>query len=172
MWTVERTERAVALWNKGTSAGVIAHELGGVTRNAVIGKMLRLGLRRAGDKTVKRKTYASNHRVKPRVNNFDRRVMRCDLTPLPLPADEPPGKPLVTFDGLEPHHCRAPYGDPKQPGFGFCGCEKVPGKSYCAAHLARFTMAVRVCLAPGPKPRTEEPAFAPHKPSEIDEVLA
>ena len=40
----------------------------------------------------------------------------------------------VTFQQLQPHMCRWPFGDPKQSDFRFCGCDRVPGKPYCAGH--------------------------------------
>ena len=43
-WTDERVELLIKLWSEGQSASQIAKELGGVTRNAVIGKVHRLGL--------------------------------------------------------------------------------------------------------------------------------
>ena len=43
-WTDERIDRLKKLWSKGVTASQIADELGGVSRNAVIGKAHRLGL--------------------------------------------------------------------------------------------------------------------------------
>ena len=43
-WTDERVELLKKMWGEGQSASQIAKELGGVTRNAVIGKVHRLGL--------------------------------------------------------------------------------------------------------------------------------
>ena len=43
-WTDERVELLKKMWTEGQSASQIAKELGGVTRNAVIGKVHRLGL--------------------------------------------------------------------------------------------------------------------------------
>ena len=43
-WTAERQQRLVDMWNEGATASQIAEELGGVSRNAVIGKAYRLGL--------------------------------------------------------------------------------------------------------------------------------
>src|SRR6188508_2836724 len=43
-WTEERIERLKAMWTEGSTASQIADELGGVSRNAVIGKAHRLGL--------------------------------------------------------------------------------------------------------------------------------
>ena len=48
-WTEDRVEKLKSMWTEGNSASQIAKELGGVTRNAVIGKVHRLGLsNRAG----------------------------------------------------------------------------------------------------------------------------
>lgn len=46
------------------------------------------------------------------------------------------GTQQVTFAQLEPHHCRFPFGDPRQPDFRFCGCRRVLQKPYCEAHVA------------------------------------
>ena len=43
-WTDDRVETLKRMWSEGQSASAIAKELGGVTRNAVIGKVHRLGL--------------------------------------------------------------------------------------------------------------------------------
>ena len=52
-WTDERVETLKRMWGEGQSASQIAKELGGVTRNAVIGKVHRLGLsNRAGSGTA------------------------------------------------------------------------------------------------------------------------
>ncbi len=58
----------------------------------------------------------------------DRPVKRVRLKLLENPA-------YVTFAELQPHHCKWPFGDPKQPDFRFCGCTRVAGKPYCAAHV-------------------------------------
>ena len=47
-WTDERVEKLKELWGEGMSASQIAKALGGVTRNAVIGKVHRLGLSNRG----------------------------------------------------------------------------------------------------------------------------
>lgn len=48
-WTDERVETLKRMWSEGQSASAIAKELGGVTRNAVIGKVHRLGLSNRND---------------------------------------------------------------------------------------------------------------------------
>lgn len=56
----------------------------------------------------------------------------------PLPPEEA-GAPAggVSFEQLEEHHCRWPYGDPSRAGFHFCGEAKLPGLSWCLGHAKR-----------------------------------
>lgn len=61
---------------------------------------------------------------------------------LPVEAKEP-ARTLKTLMRLEPADCRWPIGDPRKPGFGFCGKAKVPGKSYCQDHYERAYVRVR-----------------------------
>ena len=134
MWTEERVEKLKALRSEGCSAGIIANELGGVSRSAVIGKLHRLGL--FGSHKVG-KRHKGGPKPKPRVEGLVRppRVIHA----APPPKEDEPKRPLVSFADLEPHHCRAIYGYPSGGGdWGYCGCEKVPGSSYCAEHMQRF----------------------------------
>lgn len=149
-WTAERIEVLTDMWSAGNSGSEIAGTLGGVTRNAVIGKAHRLGLAGHQDKAARDDRKALFMRVTSKRSRRREKATAPTHTPTraqiaehlgtaPLPAEDTPTGPLVMFADLEAHHCRAPYGDPKLPGFGFCGCKKVPGTSYCAEHLRRFT---------------------------------
>lgn len=143
-WTPERTELAKTLWLKGQTAEQIARRIGGTSRNAVIGKMHRLGLKRDNAQQHRLSGQQSAKRFKRRNQRKSTSGTALDgprYVRVPIPKEDAPKGPLVMFADLEPHHCRAPYGDPKQPGFGFCGCAIVPGTSYCAEHLTRFTQA-------------------------------
>lgn len=134
MWTEERVEKMKALRSEGYSASIIANELGGVSRSAVIGKLHRLGL--FGSHKVG-KRHKGGPKPKPRVEGLVRppRVIHA----APLPKEDTPKGPLVMFADLEPHHCRAIYGHPRGGGdWGYCGCDRVPGSSYCADHMLRF----------------------------------
>lgn len=170
MWDDKNTLMLKRLWLEGYSAAKIADRMGGrVTRNAIIGKVHRMGLTRSPAVRVKRKTKSVDDRkTPPRVSLYDRRIMRHDLPALPLPPHVVPNGPLVSFADLEPHHCRAPFGEVGKPGFGFCGCNKVSGTSYCADHLHQFTRSPQVNSS-GPMPQG---AFIPPKQEEIDEVLS
>src|SRR5690348_13278389 len=83
-WTDERVEQLKNLWTEGLSASQIARALGGVTRNAVIGKVHRLGL--AG-----RATPARSDR--PRLPSVPRVSTRTYVPPPPVVEEDP-----ITFD--------------------------------------------------------------------------
>jgi GcrA cell cycle regulator len=122
---------------EGLSAGQISSELGGCTRNAVIGKIHRLGL------SVK----DSPHRKRsPKAPRKRRRVLTREATllarlkkeALPPPAEDDVAE--VPFKALEDHHCRWAVGEPQAAGTDaplFCGAERVPGLPYCEPHVWR-----------------------------------
>jgi GcrA cell cycle regulator len=129
-WTDARTETLAALWRDGLSAAQIAGELGGITRNAVIGKLHRLGLAgRAKPATPRRARALPTLAASPR-----------RLTP-PRPITSTPPAPAPTGPGLAadlvalaPNGCRWPIGDPKAADFSFCGRTAVAGGPYCVGH--------------------------------------
>jgi len=144
-WTDDRVDTLKKLWNDGESASAIAHRLGDVTRNAVIGKVHRLGL--AGRPTASRKPRGAALSLFPgrapsrkrrslaraRTAYQSRRVARQNR-PLVLPELGPPPNRPVTVQSLTAMSCRWPVGDPKAPGFHFCGRAKAPACPYCAHH--------------------------------------
>ncbi len=116
-WTDERIDRLRALWDKGLSASQIAKELGeGVTRNAVIGKAHRLGLK------------SRPSPVKTERNQVKKPVKK-------------PVKKIVTLLDLTDRMCKWPIGHPGDPDFQFCGRPAEPGMPYCAAHCAEAYQA-------------------------------
>jgi GcrA cell cycle regulator len=118
--------------------------LGGVTRNAIIGKVHRLGLP-ARDQPKQRMRFTRKRKVKRPLSSAQkvRATVKANVqfATEPLPPEDTPKGPLVMFADLEPHHCRAPYGDPKEIVFGFCGCKTIPGLPYCDDHARRFYTA-------------------------------
>lgn len=155
MWTDERVATLRKLVAAQNSAGTIGRMMG-CTRNSIIGKVARLGLSFAG--STKRLKYGE-------VSGYVR-VARPRRTPKPqLPRSgiqHPPREPLppihvddvprVSFAELEPHHCRFPVGDPQQPGFGFCGGEKVEGLPYCLGHVQRAYVPAQPRRSGNPSP--------------------
>jgi GcrA cell cycle regulator len=148
-WTDERVELLKRLWSEGLSASQIASRLGGVTRNAVIGKVHRLGL--SGRATTSRvKTHRPRPRVstakrpsKPRLPSIETSPLRALYSPeaepyvpsleeLVIPVDE-----RRTIQTLTASSCRWPIGDPQLPDFHFCNGTKVPGLPYCEFHARR-----------------------------------
>lgn len=139
-WTPERVSHARKLWSDGFSANQVARSLGGVSRNAVIGKMHREGM--PGHTVKVRSAPIKLKRSRPVDTARRAAEYRVRYTPPLIPAEpiKPPQETdiaRVAFADLEPHHCRWGDGDPLQPGFGFCGCKSVPGLSYCADHARR-----------------------------------
>jgi GcrA cell cycle regulator len=161
-WTVDRIELLKKLWSGGLSASQTAVELGGgVSRNAVIGKLHRLGLSARA-----KSPPGSQLQRKPRDHGQTMRIAHggihgnTALAPLPsyeTQADDaqayatqayanevepepqlienviPIGQRCSILD-LNNHKCRWPIGDPSLPDFFFCGGKSVGAMPYCAYH--------------------------------------
>lgn len=134
-WNDERIERLKLLWAKGLSASQVAALLDHKpSRNAVIAKVHRLKLP-SRETIVRLKEVSKRKKKKPKNITMKLDFLKPEIEPLPLPrSDDIARKSLADLEGNE---CRFPVGDPKEQGFGFCALEIVPGKSYCAGHLAR-----------------------------------
>ena len=115
-WTEERVARLTELWTAGYSARNIAEQLGGVTRNAVIGKANRLGLSKPTKSSITR-----------------RRKREARETPPPEEIVVGPegGVSILT---LTTSTCRWPLGHPGEETFRFCGARTKTGQPYCEAH--------------------------------------
>lgn len=148
-WNEERVELLKKLWAEGLSASQIAGRLGEVTRNAVIGKVHRLGL--SGRATTSR---MKSHRPRPRAQAAKRlarprfpqvgnsplhRLYQADTEPYVPPAEELviPLAERRSIETLAECDCRWPIGDPQESDFHFCGKKKVVGLPYCEFHARR-----------------------------------
>ena len=154
-WTDERVELLRKLWLEGLSASRVAADLGGgVTRNAVIGKVHRLGL----SGRVKAPVSSSPSRVRP--NKAPNPATRTPMTqrslgmPMrgntalavqarPMPMAQPqrmsgdvvPMAENVTIMDLRESMCRWPVGDPSSSEFRYCGGKAPIGEGpYCSFH--------------------------------------
>jgi GcrA cell cycle regulator len=140
-WTDERVELLKKLWQDGLSASQIAKQLGGVTRNAVIGKVHRLGLSgRAAPSKPARTVFKAPRPARPAVAapSAPRRIAEpVSQTSSPQPPtpvryiDEAPG--MATVLTLGAHMCKWPIGDPSLDSFTFCGRRSSDGP-YCQEH--------------------------------------
>lgn len=148
-WTDERVETLKKLWNDGFSASQIAAEIGGVTRNAVIGKVHRLGLSGRGKPTVQLAPRTIKRNTAPRSGGgFSSRSGGAGALALkgyasPVEHIMPEAKPLlevviaserVTIMDLREGMCRWPLGDPLSSEFRYCGSDCSSGLPYCAGH--------------------------------------
>ena len=135
-WTDERVETLKKLWLDGLSASQIAKQLGGVTRNAVIGKVHRLGLSgRATPSQPTRSVFKAPRPARPVAPSAPRRVesiapIRAE--PRPIVYDELPGSATVLTLGA--HMCKWPIGDPSSDSFTFCGKRIDDDGPYCVGH--------------------------------------
>ena len=130
-WTDDRVEVLTKLWREGRSAAAIARDLGGVTRNAVLGKIHRLGL--SGRAIPAR---PGTRRPRPPKAERPARVRRPPvLQAWPAVVEPVPMEGTADIVSVGAHACRWPIGDPKAPGFMLCGRRAERG-AYCAAHGA------------------------------------
>lgn len=141
-WTDERVELLKRLWADGLSASQIAAELGGVTRNAVIGKVHRLSLsgraKQSGTPRPHRPRAPRQPRA-PRPMTIGNTALKVQRAPAPrrLPVLEDVVVPIPlkkTIVELNEHTCRWPLGDPTEESFSFCGHEPRENGPYCEYH--------------------------------------
>ncbi|MCP4933442.1 MAG: GcrA cell cycle regulator [bacterium] len=164
-WTDERVELLKKLWAEGLSARQIADQLGGVTRNAVIGKVHRLGLsgrattsrsktmrprKKRVDSSVKTMSGTSSQTPRaavsakeatphqsPGLENFPTAMITpIDELVIPL-ADR------VTMETLKEKHCKWPIGDPSEEDFHYCGHTRHGDGVYCEFHMAKAYQPAR-----------------------------
>jgi GcrA cell cycle regulator len=142
MWTDERVESLKRMWGEGLSASRIATELGGITRNAVIGKVHRLGLSgrakspsAGASKPRKARAHALLSRPTIRGNTALAQAYELDLEGEPELVDNviPLGQRRSILE-LTEETCRWPIGDPGSAGFFFCGGQTALGLPYCRYH--------------------------------------
>ena len=139
-WTDDRVATLKKLWLDGLSASQIAKQLGGVTRNAVIGKVHRLGLSgRAAPSQPARPVFKAPRPARPvaAAPAAPRRMVAETVThsaPMPVPVHriEEPGSATVLTLGA--HMCKWPIGDPSSDGFTFCGRRSEENGPYCHEH--------------------------------------
>lgn len=137
-WTDERVSTLKKLWLEGLSASQIAKQLGGVTRNAVIGKVHRLGLSgRAAPSQPQRPVFKAPRIARPAAPAPQQPVRRPVIVAAPTPPEpvhriEQPGSATVLTLGA--HMCKWPIGDPSSDGFSFCGRRNSEDGPYCSEH--------------------------------------
>ena len=131
-WTPEKVEKLKELWGKGNTASEIAQILGGVTRNAVIGKAHRLNL--SGKiQTKKSSVLATNNNDNE--NKIPRKnFRRGKFKSLIIEKDFEPENPKQ-LEELDESSCKWPIGHPDEKSFYFCGRSSLKDFSYCKLHV-------------------------------------
>lgn len=157
-WTDERVEKLKRLWSEGLSASQIAAQLGGVSRNAVIGKVHRLSLPgrvKAGGTVAAPRAAAKRATSAPRAPNYASRVVTRSVTRsvgatalkeeveietheemefVPAANVVLPISRRLSLTELTERTCKWPVGDPLKDDFHFCGCESPDSSPYCNYH--------------------------------------
>ncbi len=125
-WTDERVESLKAMVEQGYSFSWIARTLGGVSRNACIGKAGRLGL------TIQNPSGYHHERSVQPVRSLNPKPKPVPKEPVPV-VPEPESLRIGLLD-LTSRQCHFPIGDPQTPEFGFCGHAKTVEVAYCPYH--------------------------------------
>jgi len=145
-WNEEKVEKLKQLWGKGSTASQIAEIIGGISRNAVIGKAHRLNL----SSKIKTRNASSSQNFD---NNLEensskqRRGKKSKFQSLIIEKDFEPENPKK-LEELDESSCKWPIGHPEEQSFYFCGRSSLKDFSYCKLHLL---------YAYQPKGRKEEP---------------
>lgn len=176
-WTDERVDALRKFWQEGLSASQIASRIGGVTRNAVIGKVHRLGL--AGRATTSRMKSHRPRRTpaaqKVRPQRQQQRFAGNPSSPLRDLYKSDSTEPYVSqieelvipvaerkyIQTLTESCCRWPIGDPQEAEFHFCGKKKVAGLPYCDVHARRAFQPPQARRRDMPSSRTMLPIVEP-----------
>ena len=131
-WTEDKVNKLRELWGKGQTASQIAEIIGGVSRNAVLGKAHRLNL------SSKIRTRSSAQIQKKSNNNENTKInfkgRRARFKSLLLDKNFEPAKNL-SLEELNENTCKYMEGNPDEKESSFCGRKNVEKFSYCPLHL-------------------------------------
>ena len=132
-WTEEKVAKLKELWGKGSTASQIAEIIGGISRNAVIGKAHRLNL----SAKIKTRAATSNQNFDNSLVDKDiknRRSRKGKFKSLIIEKDFEPENPKQ-LEELDENFCKWPLGHPDEKSFYFCGRSSLKDFSYCKLHL-------------------------------------
>ena len=146
-WNEEKVEKLKELWGKGSTASQIAEIIGGLSRNAVIGKAHRLNL----SSKIKAKNASTNQNFQydsnEENNTKQKRLRKSKFQSMIIEKEFEPENPKK-LEELDESSCKWPVGHPEEESFYFCGRSSLKDFSYCKLHLL---------YAYQPKGKKEEP---------------
>ena len=145
-WTEEKVAKLKELWGKGSTASQIAEIIGGISRNAVIGKAHRLNLS-SKIKTRNASSIQNYDNNSEENNSKQKRGRKSKFKSLIIEKDFEPENPKK-LEELAESSCKWPIGHPEEESFYFCGRSSLKDFSYCKLHLL---------YAYQPKGKKEEP---------------
>ena len=145
-WNEEKVTKLKELWGKGNTASQIAEIIGGISRNAVIGKAHRLNL----SSKIKTRNASSSQSFNSNSeeNNFKQKQERKSKFKSLLIEKDFEAENPKKLEELDESSCKWPVGHPEEESFYFCGRSSLKDFSYCKLHLL---------YAYQPKGRREEP---------------
>ena len=132
-WTDEKVSKLKELWGKGNTASEIAKIIGGISRNAVIGKAHRLNL----SAKIKTRAAASNQNFQNTLGEKNiklKRNRKSKFKSLIIDKNFEPENPKQ-LEELDEDSCKWPIGHPDEKSFYFCGRSSLKDFSYCKLHL-------------------------------------
>ena len=132
-WTDEKVNKLQDLWGKGKTASQIAEIIGGVSRNAVIGKAHRLNL----SAKIKTRSSASQNNAgssSPKINSVQKGSRKHRFRSLLLDNNFEPAKNLQ-LEELNEQTCKYMEGHPDNKDSSFCGRKTIEKFSYCPLHI-------------------------------------
>ena len=132
-WTEEKVSKLKELWGKGSTASQIAEIIGGISRNAVIGKAHRLNLS-SKIKTRHSSSSQSFDNDSEKNNSKQRPGRKSKFKSLIIEKDFEPENPKK-LEELDENSCKWPVGHPEEESFYFCGRSSLKDFSYCKLHL-------------------------------------
>ena len=132
-WTDEKVTKLKELWGSGKTASQIAEIIGGISRNAVIGKAHRLNL----SAKIKTRAATSNQKYENSLeekNTQTKKFRRSKFKSLIIDKDFESENPKQ-LEELTDNDCKYPIGHPNEKNFYFCGRTSLKDFSYCKLHL-------------------------------------
>ena len=131
-WNDEKVAKLKELWGKGKTASQIAEIIGGISRNAVIGKAHRLNL----SAKIKTRISPNNNytNIQDELKIKSKKGKKSKFKSLIIEKDFEPENPKQ-LEELDDNSCKWPIGHPDEKSFYFCGRTSLKDFSYCKLHL-------------------------------------